>query len=180
LHAPVSGCASRCVCSRCLSRTQIPDIDRNAHCCYILNTEPRGLPGGRWLAFFFNHHANTLEYFDSYGMALGTYANAHKSLHGHGLTSLHIQANIYGSLQSDISLVCGHYCMAYLCWRSNNTRAPTIQFSISLARRYRIAIQPDKYVVEVARDLRRPGNCCVHMLERSDCSQACSCAAKQR
>ena len=80
---------------------RIPDIDRTVHCCFILNTQPRGLPGEHWLAFFFNHETNMLEYFDSYGMTLDTYADVHKSLFDHGLASLCMPANIMGSLQSD-------------------------------------------------------------------------------
>jgi hypothetical protein len=159
---------------------QIPDIDRNVHCCFILNTEPRGLPGVHWLAFFYNHHTDMLEYFDSYGMPLDTYADVHKSLYNHGLASLCMPVNIMGSLQSDVSLVCGHYCIAYLCWRANNTFAPNTRFSVSLARRYCIAMQRDKHVVKIVRDLLRRGNCCVDMLERSECSQTCTCAATQR
>ena len=159
---------------------QIPDIDRTMHCCFILNTESRGLPGEHWLAFFFNHYADMLEYFDSYGMALETYADVHKSLCAHGLASLCTPANIMGSLQSDVSLVCGHYCIAFLCWRANNTSAPLAHFSVSLARRYHIAIQRDKHVVKIVRDLLRRGNCCIDMLERSDCSQSCTCAVKER
>jgi hypothetical protein len=88
---------------------QMPSINRTMHCCFILNTEPSGMPGEHWLAFFFGHHSNTLEYFDSYGMALDTYANVHKSLSDYGLASPCTPANIMGSLQSDVSLVCGHY-----------------------------------------------------------------------
>ena len=156
---------------------QVPDIDRTKHCCFILNTESRGLPGVHWLAFFFNHRADTLEYFDSYGMTLETYVEVHKSLSAHGLAQLCTPANIMGSLQSDVSLVCGHYCIAFLCWRAKNTTASPTRFSVALAMSYRTSIQRDKHVVKIVRDLLRRGNCCIDMLERSDCSQSCTCAA---
>jgi hypothetical protein len=150
------------------------------HCCFILSTEPRGLPSVHWLSFFYNHYANMLEYFDSYALTLDTYADVHKSLCDHGLIPLCTLANTLGSQQSDVSLVCGHYCIAYLCWRGSNTLAPVTRFSVSLARRHRIGIRRDKHVVQLVRDLLRRGNCCLDMQERSDCSQSCTCAAKQR
>ena len=159
---------------------QVPTIDRAMHCCFILNTEPRGLPGEHWLAFFYNHHTNMLEYFDSYGMSLDAYSDVYQSLHSHGLTQVCTPANSIGSLQSGVSLVCGHYCIAFLYWRANNIAATPTHFSISLATTHHIAVQRDKYIVKVVRDLLHRGNCCVDMLERSECSQSCTCTAKHR
>jgi hypothetical protein len=159
---------------------QVPDIDRTTHCCFIVNTEPRGLPGEHWLAFFFNHDSDTLEYFDSYGMVIETYADVHKSLCAQGIAPLCRPANTMGSLQSDVSLVCGHYCIAFLCWRVKNTSAPSTHFSVALALTYRTAIQRDKNVVKMVRDLLYRGNCCIDMLEHTNCSQSCTCAANER
>ena len=159
---------------------QVPAIDRAMHCCFILNTEPRGLPGEHWLAFFYNHYADTLEYFDSYGMGLETYDVVYEALRSRGLIALCTPANSVGCLQSDVSFVCGHYCIAFLYWRAKNISAPPTHFSISLAKAHYTAIQRDKYIVKIVRDLLRRGNCCVDMLTRSDCSQSCTCIAKER
>ena len=159
---------------------QVPAIDRAMHCCFILNTDPRGLPGEHWLAFFYNHYVDKLEYFDSYGMGLEAYGDVYDSLHSRGLTAMCTPANSIGCLQSDVSLVCGHYCIAFLHWRAKNISAPPAHFSISLATAYSTAIQRDKYALKIVRDLLLRGNCCVDMLERSECSQSCTCVASRR
>ena len=156
---------------------QVPAIDRDTHCCFILNTEPRGLPGEHWLAFFYNHYTDTLEYFDSYGMTLETYKDVYESLRSHGLVALCTPANSIGCLQSDVSLVCGHYCIAFLYWRAKNMSAPCTHFGIALATAHHTAIQRDKHVVSIVRELVRRGSCCTDMLARSECSQSCLCAA---
>ena len=159
---------------------RIPAIDRSTHCCFILNTEPHGKPGQHWLAFFYNHHGNALEYFDSYGMELATYADVYESMCTCGLIALCTPANSVRWLQSASSFVCGHYCIAFLHWRAKNTHAPPTHFSISLATAHSTAIQRDKYVVKIVRDLIQRANCCVDMLTRRDCSQSCTCTAKEQ
>jgi hypothetical protein len=156
---------------------QIPAIDRTMHCCFILNTEPRGLPGEHWLAFFYNHYTDKLEYFDSYGMPLEAYADVHKSMHSSGFVELCTPANTVGSLQSDVSLVCGHYCVVFLYWRAKNVSAPPAYFCTSLATVHKTAMQRDMNVLKIVRDLLRRGNCCIDMLTRSHCSQSCTCGA---
>jgi hypothetical protein len=159
---------------------QVPAIDKTMHCCFILNTEPRGQPGEHWLAFFYNHYADSLEYFDSYGMAVETYGIVYESLRSCGLASLCTPANIVGCLQSDVSFVCGHYCIAFLYWRAKYISAPPTHFSISLATAHSTALQRDKRVLKIVRDLLTRSNCCTDMLARSDCSQSCMCAASRR
>jgi hypothetical protein len=159
---------------------QVPVIDRNMHCCFILNTEPRVLPGEHWLAFFYNYYTGALEYFDSYGMGLEVYGDVYDSLHSHGLTALCTPANSVGCLQSDLSLVCGHYCIAFLYWRAKNISRPPTHFSVTLVTAHHTAIQRDRHVVKIVRDLLRRGNCCIDMLTRSDCSQSCTCTASER
>jgi hypothetical protein len=156
---------------------QVPVIDRDTHCCFILNTEPRSLPGEHWLAFFYNHYTDTLEYFDSYGMGLETYSDVYESLSSSGLVALCTPANTVGCLQSDVSLVCGHYCIAFLYWRAKHITAPPTHFSVALATAHHTAIQRDKHIVSIVRDLVRRGNCCTDMLTRSECSQSCTCTA---
>jgi hypothetical protein len=159
---------------------QIPTVDGDMHCCFILNTEPLGSSGAHWLAFFYNNNVNMLEYFDSFGMGLQAYSHVYESLHSRGLIPLCTPANCMGSLQSDVSLVCGHYCIAFLYWRAKNISTPITHFSISLATAYHTAIQRDKHIVKIVRDLLRRGNCCIDMLARSDCSQSCTCLANER
>ena len=67
-------------------------------------------------------------------MPLETYADVHKTLCTHGLASLCTLSNTMGSLQSDVSIVCGHYCIALLCWRANSTSASKTYFSVTLAK----------------------------------------------
>ena len=157
---------------------QVPSIDRSSHCCFILNTEARGQPGQHWLAFFYNQYDDTLEYFDSYGMTLATYDIVYTSLHSRGLLAFCVPANSIGCLQSVMSFVCGHYCIAFLYWRSKHKHTTLTRFSICLMRMHNTAADRDKYVVKFVRDLLQRGNCCTDMLSRSHCSQSCSCSAK--
>ena len=159
---------------------QVPTIDKTMHCCFILNTEPRGQPGEHWLAFFYNQHTNTLEYFDSYGMALETYDVVYESLRSRELTLQCIPANSVGYLQSVESFVCGQYCIAFLYWRAKYISAPPTRFSISLAAVHSTALQRDKYILKLVRDLLSRSSCCTDMLTRSDCHQSCTCVANRR
>jgi hypothetical protein len=159
---------------------QVPAIDKTMHCCFILNTEPRGQPGEHWLAFFYNHYNDTLEYFDSYGMTLDTYDVVYEFLRSRGLASQCTPANSAGCLQSDESLVCGHYCIAFLYWRAKYISAPPTRFSISLATAYSTPLQRDRRVLKIVRDLLSRGSCCTDMLTRSNCSQSCTCVANRR
>jgi hypothetical protein len=113
---------------------QVPTIGRSSHCCFILNTEARGHSGEHWLAFFYNHYRDALEYFDSYGMALETYDSMYASLHSCGLIAFCTPANSIGCLQSAMSFVCGHYCIAFLYWRSKNICTTPTHFIICVAR----------------------------------------------
>jgi hypothetical protein len=158
---------------------QVPTIDRSTHCCFILNTDARGNPGEHWLAFFYNRYDGTLEYFDSYGMSLLTYHAVYATLHSRGLVALCTPANSVGPLQSDMSFVCGHYCIAFLYWRTKKIHTKATHFCISLARAYSAAAERDKYVVKFVRELLHRGNCCTDMLARTHCSQSCVCIAKQ-
>jgi hypothetical protein len=157
---------------------QVPTIDRTSHCCCILNTDARGLPGEHWLAFFYNHQTGVLEYFDSYGMQIVTYDDVHSSLLSCGLVALCTPANSIGCLQSDMSLVCGHYCIAFLYWRSKNIHTAPTHFSICLTQAHNTAAGRNKYTVKFVRDLVHRGNCCTDMLERTQCSQCCVCSAR--
>jgi hypothetical protein len=159
---------------------QVPTIDKTMHCCFILNTGPRGQPGEHWLAFFYNHCDETLEYFDSHGMTLDTYGVVYEPLRSRGLITLCAPANSAGCLQSDEPLVCGHYSIAFLYWRTNYVSAPPTRFSISLATAYSTPLQRDRYVLKIVRDLLTRGNCCADMLTRSNCSQSCTCVANRR
>jgi hypothetical protein len=157
---------------------QVTAIDRTSHCCFILNAEARGWPGEHWLAFFYNHHTNALEYFDSYGMPLATFDVVHATLHSCGLIVLYTPVNNIRCLQSGISFVCGHYCIAFLCWRTRNIHPTPTHFSIWLTGTYNSAADRDKYIVKLVRDLVYRGNCCTDMLERTHYSQSCVCSAQ--
>lgn len=79
---------------------------------FVVNTDPHTSAGTHWVAFFLDLHGN-LEYFDSYGRP--------------PTVPDHIQFIRRNSccyryntmpLQSEYSLVCGHYCLTFLYLRS--------------------------------------------------------------
>ena len=81
-------------------------------CGLILNTDPSGLPGQHWLAFYYNEDKQ-LECFDSYGNHPDKYSVYIQSF-------LRRFSNIKMNttrLQSANSQVCGQYCLFYLMCR---------------------------------------------------------------
>jgi hypothetical protein len=159
---------------------QVPEVDKAMHCCFILNTERRGHPGTHWLALFYNHYVDTLEYFDSYGMTLETYAVVHECLPSRGLLLLCTPSDSVGSLQLDGPFVRGQYCIAFPYWRAKYISVSPTHFSVSLAIAHSAALRRDKCILKIVLDLLSRGNFCTDMLTRSECTQSCTCVASRR
>ncbi len=76
---------------------------------FVLNTDPSSEPGTHWLACYYDHSSNTIEFFDSYG-----YPPEFYNLHFPPQISL--LSNQF-TLQSDTSTVCGQYAIFFLVSR---------------------------------------------------------------
>lgn len=79
--------------------------------CFIVNTDPRNLPGTHWLAIYYNQHG-ICYFFDSYGNNPARYR-----LRSYiSRTSRRWTYNIH-RLQGD-SMYCGYYCILFLLYIS--------------------------------------------------------------
>jgi Adenovirus endoprotease len=162
------------------------EFDTNKQYCFILNTHPSSAPGEHWLAFLFNHFTHKLEYFDSFGFALNTYADVYAGLDSCGLLPFCEAANNVGMLQSLTSTVCGHYCVAFLFWRSKNVRTHISYFARFIMSSHTAADRRDKLIVELLREVTLRHPCCAVQLfgfvsssapHSSAYSQSCCCRA---
>lgn len=89
------------------ARDQLPDLSRQARpFALVFNSDPQDKPGQHWLAIY-GPETGPLELFDSFGLSPGVY----------GLAPLHFLSNKI-SFQSSFSVVCGHYCIVFLYYRS--------------------------------------------------------------
>jgi hypothetical protein len=136
------------------------DFDRYKYYCFILNTHPSSAPGEHWLAFFLNRYTDKLEYFDSFGFQLVAYPDVHAGLNCCELIPLCVPANNVGMLQSLVSTVCGHYCVAFLLWRSRHTRANVGYFARCIKSSYETAHLRDRLIVELLREVTVTHPCC--------------------
>jgi hypothetical protein len=160
------------------------DFDKYKYYCFILNTHPSSAPGEHWLAFFFNGHTRKLEYFDSFGFQLVAYPDVHAGLSCRELMPLCSPANNVGMLQSLRSTVCGHYCVAFLFWRSRHIHANAGYFARCIKSSHAVAERRDKLTVELLREVTIRHPCCAVQLfgfassrttRSSPVSQTCCC-----
>lgn len=157
----------------CLTADNSKVVD-SMHYCFILNTHPHGQPGEHWLAFFYNHITQNLEYFDSFGMPLTRFVHVKSALEKCNLIMSTRPVNNYGMLQSRDSSVCGHYCIMYLYWRAKNYSKSSAIFNISVLVRGSPA-QRDKYIVQHLRALLIQHSCVYDTAARGAMSQSCTC-----
>ena len=77
---------------------------------YIVNTDPKDLPGAHWIAIYFTDELNA-EFFDSYGLHPSNYNNQFiRFIERNSVHWIHNKKQ----LQSLFSTVCGQYCVYYL------------------------------------------------------------------
>src|SRR5579871_3123709 len=105
---------------------------------YVVNTDPRLLPGQHWVAYF-HSSPNSNEFFDSYGNHPSTF-----SLKSY--PQLKYNKYCFQELESN---VCGQYCIFYLYKRSKNFSLDYITQILSNAR------IPDQFVAQFCNSLSR-------------------------
>ena len=81
--------------------------------CFIINTDPRSLPGEHWLALFYNKNGYA-SFFDSYANS-PDYFNLEQYIYN---TSTGFDYN-KKRIQGD-SEYCGFYCILFLLYKSRN------------------------------------------------------------
>lgn len=90
-------------------------------CCFIVNIDPSNQPGIHWVAFYITS-SSYIEFFDSYGNAPSYYEGFISNF------ALNFMNIVYNPmiLQSNISAVCGHYCIYFLYSRCRGRSLRTI------------------------------------------------------
>ena len=88
---------------------QLDKVKIQFPCALIANTDPISKPGTHWVAFFFDPDGN-VEYFDSYGLPPQN-SDLENFFRKHGVKRHSHNSEI---LQSILSTVCGHWCLAFL------------------------------------------------------------------
>ena len=125
------------------SRDRIPSpayIKAHTPCCYVANSDQVGSPGKHWIAFY-HSDPNSLDFFDSYG-------NDPKYF-GFLLTdSFRIHHNTR-KIQSDLSIICGAYCIFFLLHRNRGQSLETICRNLFYMNRNQV----DSYVLTSVRKL---------------------------
>lgn len=95
---------------------QLPDVVPFRPCALVINTDPADKPGQHWVAAHFNATNGQVDYFDSYGQtprvnAIGRFLTANSSRVNHNAKKV----------QSNLSSVCGQFCIYFLIRRCVNT-----------------------------------------------------------
>jgi hypothetical protein len=93
---------------------EIPPNLENLPAGIVVNTDRNGQPGAHWVAFY-QETPEKIEYFDSYGREI------HKNIASSQLLNGKVIIKQDSILQSNISTVCGQYCMFFLLKRASGT-----------------------------------------------------------
>lgn len=80
--------------------------------CYVVNTDKSNQPGAHWLAIWIDSN-DAVVYFDSYGLP-PFYLDVSSKLLSYSSDLNHNQH----LLQSETTVVCGHYCVLFLLMRA--------------------------------------------------------------
>ena len=91
------------------------------HAAYVVNIDTSDKPGKHWITFW-HRRGGDAEYFDSYGIPLENYIDVSKHLP----PTTKIVASNSKCLQSYGSVLCGHYCIFFLAFRSAGFSMTTI------------------------------------------------------
>lgn len=106
---------------------RLPNNLASYPCAYVVNTDVSSEPGRHWVACFASSPSSVVEFFDSYGKPPWAYPNIRFPV-----VQRRVLRAFTTSFQSPNSLVCGHYCVYYLCCRASGQ--PRAFISHTLAR----------------------------------------------
>lgn len=142
---------------------RIPKAIAKYPACYILNTDPASEPGTHWVAVYHDSASAPVEFFDSYGDPPQKY----------GFELKRYVYNVH-SLQSEVSDVCGHHCVYFLCQRSRGKSLTSIVNSLLLLCKHSVSLM-DKYVKNYVIRLQR--SC--RAVPRSTCTTSDQCCKRR-
>jgi hypothetical protein len=158
--------------------TELPRSSKFYPCAFVINTDVASDPGHHWVACYVTSPKSVVEFFDSYGNLPSAYPNLR-------ITAMNRRIRRFSSasFQSPRSLVCGHYCVFYLCRRSSGWSSPFIRnvflrFATSTSR---FAYPQDRLVRRYVRSLRSSLPCTQCCLQTHVClgNQCCTRKCQQ-
>lgn len=157
--------------------TELPRDSNFYPCAFVINTDPASEPGHHWVACYVTSPTSVVEFFDSYGKQPTAYPNLRVTD-----MSRHVRRSSTVSFQSSRSLVCGHYCVFYICKRSSGWSAAYIRnillrFATSSSR---FAYPQDRLVRRYVRSLRSALPCIQCCLQTHACMGNQCCTRKCR
>ena len=124
----ISYLGKRCIMSECdflgvFPADRIPTVVNGGKrpAAYVVTIDTSDKPGKHWIAFW-HRRGGEAEYFDSYGLPLENYTDVYKHLP----QTTKIVASNNKCLQSYESVLCGHYCIFFLAFRSAGYSMTTI------------------------------------------------------
>jgi len=132
--------------------TELPRDSNSYPCAFVINTDAASEPGHHWVACYVTSPKSVVEFFDSYGNLPAAYPNLRVTA-----MSRRIRRWSTASFQSSRSLVCGHYCVFYLCKRSSGWSLSSIRNVLSrcaATSSSRFAYPQDRLVRRYVRSLR--------------------------
>lgn len=95
----------------------------------IVNNEPSTSPGMHWIALHKPQHANVVEFFDSFALPTKFYGKEIQCFLQKNGTYVETSTAQY---QSDLSNVCGNFCLYFLVLRSKGVSFTNVLSSFSL------------------------------------------------
>lgn len=182
----------KCLLSRALSSTSCrflgvfaadeapTELPRNSDfypCAFVINTDVASEPGQHWVACYVTSPKSVVEFFDSYGNLPTAYPNLRVSD-----IARQIRRSSTVSFQSLRSLVCGHYCVFYLCKRSSgwsSTYIRNVLLRIAATNSSRLLYPQDKLVRRFVRCLRNNLPCTHCCLQTHKCSSSNQCCTRK-
>jgi len=138
----------------------------------VFNTDCSSKPGTHWLACYYDHPSNTLEFFDSYAQTPSFY-------------NLIIPRNLITRLneiplQSEFSTVCGQYCIYYLVSRLSRKATSILEFSKTLSHEFKSKNARDSFVSNRVRLLsNRCHSASISSILKRDSQRPSSCESAQ-
>jgi hypothetical protein len=158
--------------------TELPHNSDFYPCAFVINTDVASEPGHHWVACYVSSPNSVVEFFDSYGNPSTAYPNLR-------LTTMSrlIRRASSVSFQSSRSLVCGHYCVFYLCKRTSGWSAKSITnvlMRFAATRSTRLPYPQDRLVRRFVRNLRSSLPCTQCCLRTHLCTGNQCCTRKCR
>jgi hypothetical protein len=159
--------------------TELPRDSNSYPCAFVINTDVASEPGHHWVACYVASPKSVVEFFDSYGNLPAAYPNLRVTA-----MSRRIRRWSTVSFQSSRSLVCGHYCVFYLCrrssgWSSSYIRNVLLRFAATSSSRF--VYPQDRLVRRYVRNLRSSLPCiqCCSRTHLCNGNQCCTRKCRQ-